>query len=169
MRDVMLDLESFGNGKYACICQIGAAYFDLKTGEVGQTFKINVKGEGEFDIDTVTWWLSQDKTAQESLLKKPRFDELTAMNMTNNFLSDATKIWSHATFDFVVLTERFRQLKINPSFSYKSARDIRTLVSLAEFTVNKVERTGTHHDALDDCLHQIKYCHEAYKKLFNLK
>ena len=42
MKDVMLDFETFGNGKNACICQIGVAYFDRKTGKIGKTWKVNV-------------------------------------------------------------------------------------------------------------------------------
>jgi hypothetical protein len=42
MKDVMLDIETFGNGKHAAICQIGACYFDRSNGEIGATFKVNV-------------------------------------------------------------------------------------------------------------------------------
>jgi len=75
MTDVMLDLETIGNGKYKCIVQIGACYFS-RDGDIGRTFKCNVDAEthtrrgGEIDAKTVYWWLSQDKLAQESILKE---------------------------------------------------------------------------------------------------
>ncbi len=175
MKQVMIDLETLGNGKDKCIVQIGACYFDLKTGEIGETFKVNVnaasheKYGAKLDASTVYFWLSQSPTAIASILAEPRLDIVEAFNQLNDFLVNAKEIWSHATFDFVTITETFKQLAIPMKFHYRTARDIRTLVSLSNLTISKIPREGTHHDGLDDSIHQVKYCHEAYKKLKGLK
>lgn len=171
MRDVMLDLETLGNGKDKCVCQIGACYFDRETGEIGRTLKINVdagshvKHGAQLDAQTVYWWLSQSKEAQASILADPKVDVIQAFNELNEFLKDAKAIWSHATFDFVTIQETFKQLGIKPLFHYRVARDLRTVVDLGKVTVNKLLREGIHHDALEDCKFQVKYCVAALNKI----
>lgn len=164
MKDVMLDLETLGNGKNKCVCQIGACYFDRDTGEIGETLKINVdarshvKHGGELDPDTVYWWLSQDKAAQQSILAEPKVDVVEAFTQLNEFLAPAKAIWSHATFDFVTIQETFKQLNIKPKFHYRVARDLRTIVDAGKVSISKHIRVGVHHDALDDCRFQVGYC-----------
>lgn len=169
MNTVMLDFETLGNGKYAAIAQIGACYFDRITGEIGKTFRTNVDAGsstdcgGEIDAPTVYWWMEQSDEARKSLLEEPRVSLQNALSELNNFLESGTTIWSHATFDFVILTESLKRLKIDPKFSYRAARDIRTLMDLAKLDSKKFDRDGVHHDALADCLHQVKYCVEAFR------
>lgn len=167
----MLDLESFGNGKNACVVQIGACYFDRVSGEIGKTFKVNVDARSsvesgaDMDADTVYWWLSQSREAIDSVTSDPKLTIVDSFNQLNAFLINAESVWSHATFDFVIVQETFKRLGIKPTFSFRTARDIRTLVNLANITVSKTPREGLHHDALEDCKHQVKYCVEAMNKL----
>lgn len=173
MKDVMIDFETLGNGKNACVIQVGAVYFDRATGELGPQFKVNidarsaVQSGAEFDAHTIYWWLSQSKEAIESFTQGDLMPIESAMEGLNYFLADAKAIWSHATFDFVILMETLKRLSIKPTFRYSAARDIRTLVDLANVSTKdaKFVREGTHHDALDDCKFQIKYCVDALQKL----
>ncbi len=171
MKDVMLDIETLGNGKNKCICQIGACYFNRETGEIGETFKVNVDAQshvkygGELDAQTVYWWLGQSRAAQDSIISEPRVDIIEAFNKLNTFLTPAKAIWSHATFDFVAIQETFKQLDIKPSFHYRVARDLRTLVDLGKTTISNLLREGTHHDALEDCKFQVKYCVASLNKI----
>lgn len=175
MKDVMIDIETLGNGKCAAIVQIGACYFDRATGALGKTFKANVDArtqpEADFDADTIYWWLSQSREAIESITADPKFSLSIVLNDLNDFLADAKAIWSHATFDFVIITEAFRRLGIKQKFHYRTCRDIRTLVDLAAIDTANVEiqRVGTHHDGLDDAIHQVKYCVLAFQKLGSKK
>lgn len=175
MKDIMLDLETLGNGKSAAICQIGACYFDRHTGAIGETFKVNVdvassvRAGAKLDAETVYWWLSQSDEARASILADPKVTLEQALILFNEFSSKSKEIWSHATFDFVTIMDSYKLCNINPTFSFRSARDIRTLVDLARVTTKKTERTGLHHDALEDCKHQVKYCTEAFNKLNKLK
>lgn len=41
------------------------------------------------------------------------------------------KAWSHATFDFPILTNAYHLLKIRQPIPYKKMRDIRTLIDLS--------------------------------------
>lgn len=167
----MIDLETFGVNKSAVIVQIGACYFNEVTGEIGDAIKINVdpvsgvKAGCRMDAQTVCWWMNQSDEARKSILADPKSNIHDAMNQLNNFLSGAKHIWSHATFDFVIVQEVLTLLGIPPKFQYKAARDIRTLSHLSGNKKFDGVRTGTHHDALDDCLHQVKYCVEAMNRL----
>jgi exodeoxyribonuclease VIII len=171
MDAVMIDFETFGNGENKCLCQVGAVYFDERTGELGKEFYTNidagshVKWGAVMDAQTVYWWLAQSEAARASILAEPRQDIVIAMEGLNNFLSGAKKIWSHATFDFVALVDTMKMVGIKPNFSYRSARDIRTLVDLAGTRVDATKREGVHHDGLADAKHQVKYVVAALNAL----
>lgn len=111
------------------------------------------------------WWLSQSKEAINSIIGEPRQDVRVAFNALNNFLAPAKAIWSHATYDFVMITKTYRMLHMKTSFPYKACRDIRTLIDLAKVTIDDTPRTGLHHGGLEDALHQVKYCVKAFNKL----
>lgn len=175
MRDVMIDLETLGNGENKCIIQVGACYFERLTDEIGQTFKMNIDAnsatkEGfQLDAETVYWWLGQSAEARESILAEPLLPIREVFAELNTFLEPAKCIWSHATFDFVTIMETYRKLNIKPKFSFRTARDIRTLMDIFNVSVDKTTREGVHHDGLADALHQVKYCGLAFKKLEELK
>ena len=164
MKRVMIDFEALGNGKHACVVQMGACYFGAmhELPDV-RTFKLNVNAEdamrngAEMDASTVYWWLSQSPEAIKSILAEPRVPEVEAFTQLNDFLAPADEIWSHATYDFVILTEALKRLAIKPKFSFRTARDIRTLHALSGFDRKSIKREGTHHDALDDAVYQARY------------
>jgi len=172
MKDVMIDIETLGNGKTAIPVQIGGIYFDRNTGELGQKFKQNIDARDaekhgcQFDADTVYWWLSQSPEAIASFTSGELLPLRTVFERLDIFLLDAKAIWSHATFDFVILQETYKLLGMK-TMQYKKARDIRTLVDIAGVDPKdvKFKRVGTHHDALDDCRYQILYCVDALKKI----
>lgn len=170
MTDLMVDIESLGSKKNSSICQIGACYFDRNTGEIGNTFKVNIdpidaeKYGCELDASTVLWWLSQSDAARNSILADPKLPVIEAMKSFLKFIEPAKTIWSHATFDFVMLNETCIKLGIG-RMPFRKARDIRTLVDLGKVTIKKVEREGTHHDALDDAIFQVKYCVQCFQNI----
>ncbi len=175
MKDVMIDLETLGNGENKCVIQIGACYFDRTTGEIGKTFKRNIDAKSatdagfQLDASTVYWWLAQSEAARSSILAEPRIPIRDAFNQLDDFLENAKYIWSHATFDFVTVMETYKKLNIVATFPYRAARDIRTLVDIMGTTVGDTPRTGVHHDGLEDAIHQVKYCMKAFEKLEQLK
>ena len=180
MKDVMIDFETLGNGTHKCVCQVGAVYFDNITGELGKEIDLTIDASshesygGKIDAKTVYWWLQQSDAARASITKADKIDIYTAFLELNDFLSDAKRIWSHATFDFVTLMETMKQLNIKPSFGYKAGLDLRTLVYLSGTSFDKTKREGVHHDGLADAKHQVKYAVAALntiktnKKLISL-
>jgi len=174
MKDLMVDLETMGNKANAPITQIGAVYFDIKTGDTRDPYIVNIdladsmKHGAVPSGDTIMWWLSQSDEARKGLTDGDiqYMKEETALRDFNRFAKGAKTIWSHATFDFVILMTSMERRNIKPTFHYRVARDIRTLTSLLDKEQREEGlRVGTHHNALDDAMHQIKYCCVAYKKL----
>jgi len=170
MKRIMIDLETLGNGVNACVVQIGACDFD---GE--NQFKRNIdpadaqRNGAEIDGGTVMWWLQQEQAARDSICAKfvPAVSERQAFHELNDYLADADEIWSHATFDFVIVMNCLRRLVIKPKFSYRAARDIRTLNALAgkQHHHDQVVRTDVAHDALADAIYQVGYCKMAIEKV----
>jgi len=167
MKDVMIDFEALGNGHGKALCQIGAVYFDNVTGALGNKLKINIdaashaKKGGVVDAQVVYWWLQQSDEARKSILEQPRVAVEVAMITLNEFLKPAKRVWSHLAYDFVTLMDTFKQLSIEPSVSYKSGMDIRTLIYLSGLSIDKTKREGVHHDGLDDAIFQVSYCVKA--------
>lgn len=180
MKDVMIDFETLGNGTNKCVCQVGAVYFDNVTGELGKEIDLTIDASsheahgGKVDAKTVYWWLQQSDAARASITKADKIDIYPAFLQLNDFLADAKRIWSHATFDFVTLMETMKQLNITPTFRYKAGLDLRTLVYLSGTSFDKTQREGVHHDGLADAKYQVKYAVEALntiktnKKLISL-
>lgn len=169
MNDLMLDTETLGVRPTSVITQIGACYFDRYTGEVGNKYCINIEiGSAlmaglTIDQQTVDWWKQQP-------FKSWMYDLYSinkAVDMFNDFVKDAPKtlVWSHATFDFVLITNMYKVLNRKFPFHYRSARDIRTLVDLAQLRYEPKEIKT--HNALEDCERQVKYCVECFNKLRN--
>jgi hypothetical protein len=195
MLDVMLDLETFGKTNNAAIVQLGAVVFDRRTGEIKGQFISNISTESclkiglEMDSSTVEWWMGQSQEARESILKEPRNDIVKVLEGLNDFIDNSfdhtvpvggslkknwrndIQIWSHATFDFVILRNAYEKAGIESAFNFRGARDLRTLTDIGEvyYWLPEYDKThprvGTHHNALDDCIFQIGYAVEALNKI----
>ena len=87
------------------------------------------------------------------------------MQRFGSFSKQAEHVWSHATFDFVLVMNAYQKLNLKKPFGYKTTRDLRTIVSLAGNKYDHKERADEQHNALADCIYQVGYCVEAYKKL----
>lgn len=169
MNDIMLDIETMATANNAVITQIGACYFNRETGEVGEKFLINVSMEScvkyglVINAETVAWWFSQKENV--TFLDNPQPLHV-ALAEFSKFVKYNTPIWSHATFDFVVVMNAFRAVGLPAPMHYTKARDIRTLVDLTnDGKWVETEKNHKTHNALDDCLCQVEYCTKCFNKL----
>lgn len=62
-----------------------------------------------------------------------------------------------AVFDITILENWFRACNTPIPWKFWNVRDVRTIVDWFNIDTRSYEREGVHHNALDDCLHQIKY------------
>lgn len=167
MKDLMVDIETLGTRKDSVITQIGACYFDRVTAEIGDTFLINIsiddclKNGLRVDGGAIKFWLEQPGE-RVTFLKAP-VGLSSGLGKFREFSRDCDTVWSHP-FDMRILDDAYRVLGQSMHPNYRKHRDIRTLVDLAKLPYNKPDKPKDH-NALNDCLYQVKYCVECFKAI----
>lgn len=179
MEHLMLDLETLGTKSYSAILSIGAVFFDIETGETGDSIELFVDLQScirnglEIDIDTLKWWIGQDKIAKDKLFNSDSFSLAEALADFSSFIyfncsDDDVKVWGNsASFDCGLLSNAYHKLDMDIPWKFWNERDVRTLVSFYPEIKSNMEFVGTKHSAIDDCKHQIKYCSAIWNKLKN--
>lgn len=167
MNDVMTDIEAMGTGTNGMITQIGACFFDIKTGEIGDTFSVNISMENSFkegfviDPGAVKFWLDE---TNRTFLGGQLLSVREAMGKYRAFASSAKRMWSHQ-FDFVLIQQALDKVKLD-LLKWKKWRDINTLVWLSGLTKDKSDNVRQNaHDALSDALYQVNYCVMAMRRI----
>lgn len=166
MINVMVDLETLGNGGNAVIIAIGAVEFDTATGLLGREFYEVVDAQScvdrgmEIDASTVMWWMKQSAEARAAF-DKPGIPLTEALHRFSTWYPTAVKtpLWGNgATFDNVILANAYKRARLSRPWGYQSDRCYRTLKALRPEV--KQEAIGVAHNALDDAkyqaLHAIK-------------
>jgi len=162
MKNVMLDIETFGTSPGCAIRSIGAVTFDLN-GTVGETFYVNVNLDTcleaglVVDPKTADWWARQSADAQRAFEKDQKSLHTALLNFRTWFLArNAPFVWSQgANFDPPVLDAAYRAMGIEVPWRFYNVRDTRTVYDLFGFDTRDIARKRIHHNALDDTLHQV--------------
>lgn len=165
MNNVMMDIETFGTDSNSVVVSISAVKFDINTGEMGDTFEVGLDIQSQLDNgavidgDTVMWWLSQSKEAQEQLTKLDAIKVKRALSNFNAFLyitPDA--LWGNgANFDNVIVRNLYKRHGIEFRVPFWADRCVRTYVDMNKIYTSNFKFIGTKHNGLDDCKHQIRY------------
>lgn len=173
MPHVMIDLETLGTTPDSAFISLGACVFDPSTGSIGKEFSMNFEWssacEGRvIDPQTVRWWLTQSKEAQNSLFSLPDHGFVGGLWAFQRWFRDYGGVpWSNgATFDIVMMEHAFRQHDIPCPWKHWDIRDTRTLESLSKVNRKSIVREGVHHSALDDAKYQAKYISIMYQDIF---
>lgn len=166
MQDVMLDLETMGNGPEAAIVAIGAVEFDIPTQQIGERFYIVVDLEsavshgGVMDASTVLWWLKQSDVARAAF-DLPGEDIAVALQKFAGWMEhrgnlDDVRVWGNgAAFDNVILASAYRRNCTTLPWQFCNDRCYRTVK--AQHPAVKMQRNGTHHNAVDDAESQARH------------
>lgn len=164
MPDVMVDLETTGTSPSAAILSIGAVAFDRTTNTLGPSFyrtiDLNsaVKRGGIVEADAFTWWMKQSDEARAGMgAGMPINIALLDFAVWLKEVCvpwDQVRIWGNgADFDPVLLSQSYERCQLATPWKFWNTRCFRTLKN--EHPQVKVKRMGTHHNALDDALHQV--------------
>jgi exodeoxyribonuclease VIII len=156
---IMIDLETMGNRPNAPIIAIGAVAFDANgiDREFYEVVDLDsaVRSGAVIDPSTVMWWLQQSDEARTSLFV---MDGVTLSKALDKFslwatVSDITGVWGNgATFDNVILAESYRRLDKVAPWPFWKDKCYRTVKGM--YPDVRMERSGTHHNALDDAKSQ---------------
>lgn len=166
--DVMLDLETMGNGPDAAIMAIGAVLFDPIQGTKGANYyavidlQSSVNTGGVIDASTVMWWLAQHADARMALVAADTTLHLCAALADFadwiDIHSDRRRVrmWGNgAAFDNVILASAYRRAGIPQPWRYSNDRCYRTIK--AQHPDVLMKREGTHHNAIDDARSQAQH------------
>jgi hypothetical protein len=159
---IMIDLETMGTKPNAALVAIGACIFDANG--IGDRFYDAVDLQSCIDagltVDgpTVMWWLDQSDDARAALkITSPlhvaleRFSDFMAPS-----IGDFAGVWGcGATFDNVILRSAYNAAGLQCPWPFWADRCFRTVRETN--AVDAPDREGTHHNALDDAVHQSKH------------
>lgn len=183
----MLDLETLDTEMNPVIIQISAVQFDLASGNIERVFNeyIDPKSCIEKGLKTsnatIEWWLTQSYDAKKVLVAalqegKDLTEVLTKFTDFIDTVREQTgeiRLWGNGVLsDNVWLKSAYKACNLPEPFFYNEHQDVRTLVDLHRSISNRdlkkeIVFTGTAHNALCDCEHQIKYCSAIYNHLKN--
>jgi hypothetical protein len=190
--DVMIDLETLGTAPGSVILSIGAVAFaeDVPEAEWRRfsTAPIAVSSCHAIglttDAATVEWWKRQDPEARK-LVERAEAGGPGAMHIVEALQGFAMwmaqlpcayaaypaavgpqklAVWGNGSdFDNVLLGVAYARAAVTQPWRYSSNRCFRTM----KMQVPAMEplRQGTHHNALDDALHQTRWLQSIWKYL----
>ncbi len=177
INNFMVDIETTSTEPNAVILTIGACEFDIETGAIGATFYTKLRrSEGEAlglhtSQATLEWWLRQSDVARKEAFDEDNRTMPYAQGMADfaNWLiktrtkpdSSAINLWANdPDFDCVKLQESLKVCGILPPWQYWEHKSQRTMGLLASKLGTNPKtmcpRVGTHHNALDDSIHQAR-------------
>ena len=168
--DMMIDIETMGEGSDAAIVSIAAVEFNIETGECGRELSLKVSLQSGvskgmvMDPSTVLWWMRQSDEARAKITDNDGLDLVTALNTLSHFIEDSSRrapinVWANSPrFDLGILQTAYKKIGCKIPWNFRRERDLRTLESFAPQIRAHTLFEGTPHDPLDDCKHQIKYC-----------
>ncbi len=161
--EVMLDLETMGNGSRAAIIAIGAVAFD-HTGVKDRFYRqVNLQSSMaagmECDASTVMWWMQQSEQARAAFKDdekaKPLAEALIDF-MGFCIANDVAGMWGNgAAFDNAILSSAYRLCGVEQPWKFWNDKCYRTIKGL--YPDIRIVRKGTHHNALDDALSQAEH------------
>uniref|UniRef100_A0A6M3MIG8 3'-5' exoribonuclease Rv2179c-like domain-containing protein n=1 Tax=viral metagenome TaxID=1070528 RepID=A0A6M3MIG8_9ZZZZ len=175
---VSIDLETLGKNPQAMIVSIGAVIFDPYTGELGDSFyrviDLEAPGGGVMDVSTVLWWMRQDEAARKHLfapetervpLQHALVDLSEWLGLNDELETEFPNVhlWQRGDKDAMWLTSAYEGTGLRVPFPYWAVSDQRTLCRW--IPADKVEREGTHHNALDDAKYQAQCIAKAFDYL----
>lgn len=172
---IMFDLETLDNKNSACILSIGAAEFNLKTGEIGETLNIRVDLQSCIDegltisAGTIMWWLQQSDEARATIYNTTGIPLDEALDEVFKFVKscgDEVVVWGNgSTFDISILEHAFYKFFTELPWKFYNVNDVRTIVNINPKIKKNCKFEGAKHNALDDCKHEIKYLCDTYKTI----
>jgi hypothetical protein len=163
MKDVMIDLETMGNGPNAAIIAIGATEFDTE-GLGSEFYKVvelesSVRAGGVMDTSTVLWWMRQSDSARAEFNRPGEHIGVVLAAFTAWLINTDRCIWGNgASFDNVILRSAYGRLGQQAPWKYWNDRCFRTEKSLYP-QVPYVKPAAAHNalaDAKAQALHLVK-------------
>jgi exodeoxyribonuclease VIII len=152
MNNVMLDLETMGNGCDAAIVAVGAVRFD-ENGVSDKFYEIvdlqsSIDAGLKMDAGTVLWWMGQSDSARSQLMR-PGLSLERVLYLFAQWIGDDALVWGNgASFDNAILSNAYRKTALDQPWKFWNDRCYRTVKNMHPHI--KMQRQGTYHCAVDD-------------------
>lgn len=158
---IMIDIETLDTEPSAHILSIAAVRFHIKTGKVIDQQEYYLSDNQpcrKFSKDTVQWWAKPEhKDAFMHIMSQPKVPLMYALMQLSEFVKPEDYVWANSpSFDLTILHHAFAQTGVHDPINFRQQMDVRTLINLFPEVIGDVEPVGTQHNALDDCLWQIR-------------
>lgn len=168
----MIDIECLGISADGVIASIGAVGWadDDPTGVCQGTFRHNItitNQDRALEGETVLWWLRQapDVTASTFGKDPDRLNIKDALNALTVWGDCFDNFWAWpASFDFVILSDAYRQYKLRPPWG-RGFRRLHCARTLCVFTGVKRGHNSSKHDPLEDAAVQAEALKVALSRL----
>ena len=159
---LMLDIETMGIRPNSLILSIAAVIIQ-GTEVMANPFYCRVSMEScakyglKIDTDTLKWWLQQSEAARAEIDRDPLHIFQALTDFTEYIKKhQPDEIWGNGSdFDNVILSENYQVVGMEVPWKYHQNRCYRTLKNL--YPEIKIQRLGTHHNALDDAITQAHH------------
>ena len=173
--NIMFDLETLDSKNTSAILSIAAVEFNKNTGEIGEKIHIRIDIQSCFDEgltvggDTLMWWLQQSEDARKRIYDTKGIPLENALDQVFKFVKGCGEnvvVWGNgSTFDISILENAMYKFYTELPWKFWNVNDVRTIVALNPSIKKKSKFDGVAHDALYDCLHQIKYLTDTLKTI----
>lgn len=179
MTDIMIDVESTGTKPaYSGILQLAAIKFNIETQEIGETFDRcpSLLPNRFWDEGTREFWSTMPAVYSSFIARQEDAEEVFidfSRWVTKDAPSGGYRFWAKpTTFDWTMLSSHFEQIGRPMPFHYRQARDLNTYIAAcrdrgAEHIDMSFIQAGQAHNALSDCVQQLKALFSAKNGVFH--
>jgi hypothetical protein len=161
---VMVDIETWGTGNDAIPVSLGACKFDGT--EILDQFHVGIDPASaqafglSIDASTILWWFDPERDeARRQWLELQKVDLASALMGFAEWCgtgSPAVALWGNgSTFDNIILRSAYKAVGLAYPVPFWADQCYRTMKNRTPGI--KLERIGTHHNALDDAISQAKH------------
>lgn len=166
--EIMLDLETMGTDPYSPIIAIGAVRFEAGPMQAMTSFYQSIKLESCMKLglrpsaSTIEWWMKQSDAAKRVFEDEHAVDLPLALDaFTEWYGARPDNVWGNsAAFDIGLLKDAYKACGKDFPVAFYRERCYRTLKGLPGMDQFKLQRRGTHHNALDDAISQAHHCRD---------
>jgi hypothetical protein len=166
-KNVMIDIETLGNGNFAAILSIGACRFDPRGDTIESSFYALVDPEScqkaglRIDAATVMWWMDPRRDAARTQLMQSGVERLALQDALSGFAEwygqEGLPTWGNGSdFDNVIVSNAFKLVGLDCPWKFWDNRCFRTVKNIFQGT-SAPPFEGEKHNALADAIHQAQY------------
>jgi exodeoxyribonuclease VIII len=174
MNHVMLDLETLGTTADAAVLSIGAVRFDPHADKLGERpddkFYASISIDSNqvlgrrIQEDTMLWWLTQSREAQQVFHEPKQTLEAALLALTDWLapIGDKIEVWAKpAKFDIAILEHAFAQVNLDCPWPHWASNCLasfkKRVYELDAVGVPSAPKPEIAHNALHDAIAQAKY------------